>query len=216
MSEELTLLKERATAMGIAYSPNIGLGTLKAKIEAALNDTPAPPAEEGLTPAPETTVVSSQLNTAANDALRHDVSLAVSEKRVSGSVLSPAQQKMQLRKEQTKEQMRLVRIRVTCLNPVKKDLRGEIITVANAILGTVRKFVPFGEATDAGYHVPFIIYNELKSRRFQSVKTRRGPKNEIVLENRLVPEFALEVLEPLTPKELEQLARQQAAAAGVE
>ena len=115
------------------------------------------------------------------------------------------------------EQMKLVRLRISNLDPKKKDLRGEVITVGNDIMGKVAKFVPYGEVTDNGYHVPQCIYNELKSRKFLHIRTTKNPRtSEAQVEQRLVPEFALEVLPQLTAEELTQLAAQQAASGGVD
>lgn len=195
MSEELTLLKERATTMGISYSPNIGIEALKAKINDKLKaDEPADPVVEEEPAAP---VVAANAPAAPRK-------------------LTAAEALAKERQEQYETQMRLVRLRITNLNPVKKDLRGEIFTVANGIIGTVRKFIPYGEVTDNGFHVPFILFNELKDRKFVSVKVRKVPGGQDHIEQRLVPEFALEELPMLSQKELDQLARQQAAAAGME
>lgn len=197
--DELTLLKERATAMGIAYSPNIGLETLKGKINAKLLEDQEPEQAS---------------EQEAEQGLEQESVAAAPPPPVAR--LSPAEQMVKLRREQRLEQMKLVRIRISNLNPIKKDLRGEIFTVANAIIGTVRKYVPYGEESDAGYHVPYIIYNELKDRKFVSIKTRKGLNGKKVIEQRLVPEFAIEVLPPLTQEELAQLAAHQAASAGME
>lgn len=129
--------------------------------------------------------------------------------------LSKVQQDAKLRKELQQSAMKLVRLRITNLNPDKKDLQGEIFTVANRFIGNVRKFVPYGEVTDGGYHVPTIIYKQLKARKFLSVKTRRGPKGEILVEQNWASEFALEVLPQLTKDELSKLAATQAAAGSV-
>lgn len=192
MSEELTLLKERATSMGIAYSPNIGIESLKHKIQAKL-DAPANEDDYDAEGALEAVYVKAQ-----------------SKARSAGNDLQA------LREQQTTEQLKLVRLRITNLNPSKKDLQGEIFSVANAIVGTVTKFIPYGEVTDNGYHVPFILYTELEDRKFVSIKIRKAPNGQDVVEQRLVPEFALEVLPQLTKDELAKLAAQQAAAAGIE
>lgn len=55
------------------------------------------------------------------------------------------------------EEMKLIRLRIANMNPAKADLNGEIFTVANKVIGTVRKFVPYGDATENGYHVPNVI-----------------------------------------------------------
>lgn len=128
-----------------------------------------------------------------------------------------AQRKARIRKKQLAEQMVLVRCRIANLNPSKRDLRGEIFTIANKYIGTVRKFIPYGEATDNGYHIPKILYEELKSKKFLQVNTRndRGAGNQIVIDQRWVPEFSIEVLPQLTQEELDKLAASQAAAGGV-
>ena len=113
--------------------------------------------------------------------------------------------------------MALVRVRITNLDPKKKDLPGEIITVANQYIGTVRKYVPFGEVTDNGYHVPQCIFKVLDSRRFLNIRTIRDAKSgRIRVETNYAKEFALEVLPQLTNEELNQLAANQAAGRNVD
>lgn len=111
------------------------------------------------------------------------------------------------------EQMKLVRVRITNMDPKKKDIPGEIITVANEYLGTVSKYIPFGEVTDNGYHIPQCLFTELESRRFLNIrviKDSRTGTNRVETNN--AREFALEVLPPLTKDELKDLAIAQAAA----
>lgn len=108
------------------------------------------------------------------------------------------------------EQMKLVRIRISCLDPKKKELEGEIITVANSYIGTVRKFVPYGEKTDNGYHVPYCIYQFLKDRQFLQIRTRKVGGKEFA-ETNWVKEFSIEVLPQLTKEELADLAAAQLA-----
>jgi len=98
------------------------------------------------------------------------------------------------------------------MDPKKRDLPGEIVTVGNEYLGMVSKFIPFGEATDAGYHVPHILYTFLKNRKFLNVKTTKRANGQIKIEQSWANEFALEILPPLTQEELNKLANAQAAA----
>lgn len=114
-----------------------------------------------------------------------------------------------------REAMKLIRIHIVNLDPKKKDLQGEIITVGNDMIGTVRKFVPYGEITEKGYHVPNIIYKMLKKRKFLNIRTRRGPKGEQIVEQNWAQEFSITVLPPLTKEELHDLAVAQAAAGSV-
>lgn len=123
--------------------------------------------------------------------------------------------KGQFRARKRKEANKLVRIRLTCLNPVKKEWPGEVFTFVNSVVGTIRKFIPF-EGADDGYHVPVVIYNMLKARKcqvFVTVKDSRGGK---VRQGKQINEFAIEVLPPLTKEELEDLAVRQAASYAID
>ena len=120
--------------------------------------------------------------------------------------------KMTLGQKIRAEQTRLIRVRIQNLDPKKKDLPGEIITVANEYMGTVRKFVPFGEVTDNGYHIPYCIYEFLKERKFINITTRKGKSGLPDIRATEAREFSIEVLPPLTEAELAQLAQAQIAA----
>ena len=127
-NEELELLKERADKLGIQYSSKIGIETLRAKVNAKLE---------------EQTIKD--------------------EKQLS---------KAELREKIKKEQLKLVRIKLTCLNPMKKAWRGEILTVANSVIGTVKKFIPFEpKFYTNGYHVPYCIYKLLEDKTFLNIVT---------------------------------------------
>ena len=180
---ELDLLREQATMLGISFSGNTGVDTLKKKIADKLADKPD----------------------AKSDKPDENAATAESAEKTLG----------QFRQEQIAEHTRLIRCRITCLNPAKADLRGEFIGAGNDIIGTIRKFVPYGEGSENGYHLEAILVNELRSRQFNQVKTSRGDKGQVVITQKLVNEYAIQELDPLTPKELEDLARVQAAAAGL-
>lgn len=111
------------------------------------------------------------------------------------------------------KQMRQVRVRVTNMDPKKKDLPGEIWTVANEYLGTVRKFVPYGEQTDDGFHIPYCLYRLLDSKRFLHIRDVKDRTTGIVRQDKVwAKEFSLDVLPTLTQGELDRLAAAQAAA----
>jgi len=172
--EELDLLKDRATMMGIAFSPNIGLATLKERVNAQL----------------------------AGDE---------KEDKEFKENLKKEESPQEIRKRLQKEQLKLIRVRISCMNPAKRDLNGEFFSVSNKFLGTVKKFIPFGEATDNGYHIPLILYNNLKARKFQQIKLKKV-NGQDTHETRMVPEFAFEVLPPLSENDLKELKDQQEAA----
>ena len=48
------------------------------------------------------------------------------------------------------------------MNPAKKEWTGEIMTVGNRVIGSVKKFIPFN--ADDGWHVPYIMYEQLRER----------------------------------------------------
>lgn len=203
--DELTMLKQRATMMGIVFSNNIGLDTLKKKIEDKMNDVP----ETAAAPAPM--VDPAPVNEAAANPV---------EPTPVSDLLAQAEQpvkKLSLRNYLMQEATKLVRIRISCMDTKKQDLPGEFFTVANEYIGTVRKYVPFGEQTDNGYHVPFCIYEMLKSREFLHIQTVTHPVTKaITTKTRYIKEFAIEVLPPLTPAELKQLAADQTASGRLE
>lgn len=184
--DELSLLKDRAKLMGIKFSNNIGLDSLREKVNA----------KQAGEESPVEVVAKVNPLAAAGDAVE----------------AAPVK-KLSLRQYMVKEQMKLVRLRIQNLDPKKKDLPGEVLCVANESLGTIKKFIPYGDASDDGYHVPFCIYTEMQSRRFQNVRTFTDKNTgQIRIESSWVREFSLEVLPPLTKAELVQLAAAQAAA----
>ena len=115
-----------------------------------------------------------------------------------------AQRNVRLRKNAAK----LVRVNVTCMNPAKKEWEGEIFTAGNSIVGTHKKYVPFN--TEDGWHIPQIILNQILQRKcqvFYSAKDDRGNK---IRKGKQIKEFAVDILPPLTPEELKDLAQRQA------
>jgi hypothetical protein len=119
-----------------------------------------------------------------------------------------------MRADMKAREMKLIRLRITNMNESKADLNGEIFCVMNKYLGIVKRFVPYGEPTDEGWHVPYVIYKQLRDRKFLQVKTKTV-KGQIQVDTRWVKEFNLEIMDPLTETELKQLATAQAAAAGL-
>ncbi len=168
--QELELLKERATKMGITFHAAIGVEKLKKRIELKLAETAKEPKK---------------------------ASLSDYEKR--------QMQYTRLRKEAN----RLIRIRITCMNPDKKNWTGEIMSVSNAVIGTVRKFIPFG--LEAGFHVPAVLLKMIKNRQYQQYSQVTLPNGRKTMVSKMLPEFAVEVMQPITKEELDDLAQRQLA-----
>jgi hypothetical protein len=205
---ELSLLKERAKLMNISFSNNISVDALRKKIQDKLDAEQ--PAETGETDDEDEAPVAEVAGPGpvSTDELAAPVAAA--------QPLSRKAQVQQMRDELIAEQTRLIRVRITNLDPKKKDLPGEIVTVGNEFIGTIRKYVPFGEATDGGYHIPFCIYTQLEERKFLSITVKKGPDGREAVSHRQAKEFAIEVLPQLTQAELNQLAAAQAAAGLIE
>lgn len=150
--------------------------------------------------------------------LREKINAAASDEAVKEPVQSAPQANEetlnQKRARLKKDALELVRIRVTCMNPAKAEWEGEIFTAGNSGVGSVTKFVPFN--ADAGWHVPRIIYQQLAERQcqiFTTVTDSRGNKSR---KGKLIREFAIEVLPPLTKEELHELAQRQAMAKAID
>lgn len=187
--DELTMLKERANVMGVSFSNNIGIEALRKRIDdklAGMNTDEVPAAE-----------TNAFTGTTTNT-------------EVGSKAATPT-----LRQYLFDENMKMVRVKITNLDPKKREWPGEIKTVANKYIGTVRKFIPFGDATDEGYHIPQCIYKMLKRCKYQDIKVVKKNGKETVT-SRWVSEYAIELLPPLSQEELRQLATAQQAVGSVD
>ena len=114
----------------------------------------------------------------------------------------------QRRQRLKKEALALVRIRLTCMNPAKAEWDGEIVTAGNSLIGSVKKYIPFN--ADEGWHVPHILLQQLRERQCQVFVSAKDARGNNVRKGKLIKEFAIEVLPPLTQDELAEMARRQA------
>jgi hypothetical protein len=93
------------------------------------------------------------------------------------------------------------------MNPMKKEWPGEMFSAGSAKLGTFKKYVPFDGNP---YHIPQIIYDMIQERKCSTFYTERDERGREKRVSRLIKEFAIEDLAPLTSQELEDLAKVQA------
>lgn len=107
---------------------------------------------------------------------------------------------------------RLVRVIVTCRNPNKSEWPGEIFTVSNSVVGSIKKYVPFDNTE--GWHVPQIIVNMMRERKCQVFYTTKDNRGNKIRKGRQINEFAIEVLDPLTETQLKELGQRQLMASG--
>lgn len=186
---ELETLKARADQMGLQYHPSIGVDKLREKVLAALASDEAKP----------------------NDQAAQTQEPPVAQAPAQPVEETPGQQLQRLKRQA----MELVRIRLTCMNPAKKDWPGEIITVGNSLVGSIKKFVPFTGAED-GWHVPRIMYEMLVARECQVFSTGKTARGVTMRQSKMIREFAIELLPNLTEKELHDLAQRQAMAGSID
>lgn len=180
-AEMLENLKARADTLGVEYSPKLKDPTkLSAKIDAHLEALEA--AKEG---------------GSADDKGEKEKP----EKASKGPTL---------REKIRRDALRLHRVHVICNNPNKNDLDGEIFTVGNKYTGAIRKFIPYGEGSENGWHVPHILLENLRGRKYLSVTTKQLKTGEMDIKQRWVPEFNIIELPPLTEEEMADLKHQQA------
>lgn len=132
------------------------------------------------------------------------------EKPAEPVVAAVAESQKQKHNRLKAEMNALVRIRITCMNPNKREWEGEFFSVGNRITGQMTKYVPY----DHIFHVPQMILMMIQERQcqiFHTVKDNRGRKSR---KGKLIKEFGVEILPPLSTKELKELAQRQAMSSG--
>lgn len=115
-------------------------------------------------------------------------------------------------KKLTREQeaMKLVRIIVSPNDPVKAGLPGGIFTVCSSKINrgrAIKKFVPFNN--DEGWHVPNAIYKQIENAQMQKFKKVKLPNGDTAMEPYIAKMYNVQVLPPLTEKEVADLAAAQ-------
>lgn len=130
------------------------------------------------------------------------------DEKLGGKTIQEGETKASRNARLRKEANKLVRVSISCMNPNKKNWPGEIISVGNSAIGTIKKFIPFEDAED-GYHIPVVILNELKERKYLAHKIKRVDGKKVKVKYQ-AKEFSIDELEPLTVEELKQLAAKQA------
>lgn len=181
--DEKEVLMQRADKLGIKYSNNIGLETLRERINAKLEEREAVVEEEEVEEEPKK-----------------------KETKTAAQVKETEVQKAR------KEALKLVRVNITSMENTKNNLSGEIFTVSNGVVGTIKRYIPFG----VDWHIEQILLNTLKEKEFQRFGTEKTPGGQTVRRAKSVPAYAIQILPPLTEKELEDLRKSQMARQTIE
>lgn len=213
---ELDSLKARAKALGLKHSNNINVDTLRAKIDEhveALEAKRQPTqTESDIARQGEVAMAPQPVRPTATQRNKLPPLSVMLEMTVDDLMRQPERKrKMIIRARQMHTEMALVRCQIYNNNPAKNDLHGEIFSVQNKYLGVVRKYIPYGEFTDNGYHVPRILVNMLRTKKYIQTRSIKNPDGTERVEHRHAPEFTINELRPLTVDELKQLANMQGA-----
>ena len=156
--DELTTLKAKADLMGIQYSPNIGLDTLRERVNKHLQDTEQ------------------------NQQQPVNAAPVIVDTRM--------------------ESMKLVKVIVTSMDQTKKDYPGEVFTVSNAVIPTIKRFVPFGVET----HVEKILLDVIKDKQCLQLVEDSQAKIKGMKKKKIIRAYAVQELPQLTAEELEEPA----------
>lgn len=228
--ESIEDVRAAATELGVSFSGNSGIDTLKGKVIEAIKATPS----EDETPTGPTDAEIAEENAKAkakeaeketspiiednDDEDEIEVAKVATPNRLSIEELlemDPNEvEDVKIRRQVIRAKaMRLHRVRITNLDPSDAALDGAIITVVNKYISKVSKFIPFGEAGDNGYHVEEVLLNAMKTKKYAMRKEIKGAKFGVKqYKTVMVPKYSIEVLPPLTKEEVAALAQRQSAA----
>lgn len=229
--DELESLKARATKLGITLDGRWGVEKLREVVNAAIQGdkpvseptttpvtqaAPAPvaapaPAVKAVEQAPavvKEAPVENEIKSPVEVTKMPSLADAMLTKEVADAgPESEGQKKNRLRREA----MALVRVRVSCMDPQKKNLKGELLCVSNKNFGTVQRFIPFNRE----WHIEKVLYDALAEKEYMVFdREKTGRAGIEVVTPRNVPAFNIQVLPPLTKGELKDLAQRQAMADG--
>jgi len=117
--------------------------------------------------------------------------------------------KQQRHDELRKSQTKLIRVIVHCNNDNKSEMKGDFFTASNKIVGDYKKFVPFDN--EEGFHIPQILLDTMRDKQCLKFRSQKNADGVEIKAPYLAKEYTIEVLPPLTQKELDKLAAAQKA-----
>jgi hypothetical protein len=213
--ETVDELRVAATSINVTFSGNTGEGTLRKKVIDNLKAK-----QQALEDEDEDEIGSLFGNEV--EEIQVAPPIKKKEKKTVNDLLTMDPNTVEdplLRRQIVRAQaLRLVRIKLSNLDPSDSQLEGAIITVSNKYTGKVSKYVPFNEdAAPNGYHVPMIIYNHLKNQKFALRKEVKGGSFGVKrYKTSMINKFSIEVLPQLTARELAELASHQRASHAID
>jgi hypothetical protein len=151
------------------------------------------------------------------DSLREKVNAKITgEDSDAGETVTIKNEKNEheFRKQKIAEAKKLVRVIVVPMDPLKVQWPGDIFSVSNGVIGTVRHYVPFNN--EEGWHLPQVLVNHLKQQKCQIFRMQKNAKGQMIPVSRLINAYAVTELPALTQDELTELARRQVATKSID
>ena len=219
----ITELKEIASELGLGHFANIGMETLKGKIRDWCQEhgiSEDDPVLRGCLQMPsdgsridskaqkEDGMVDSS-SKAETGAVSSEKAFSEKIEKLRNLTFEEADKRHMESEEKSvwKKAMKLVRVQISCNNPNKTSYQGEIFSARNKFIPEVKKFVPFNVPT----HVPQILLNMIKEKQLQTFVTEKLPNGMQTKRSKLVPEYSITVLSPLTSEEFNAIRQKQLA-----
>lgn len=106
---------------------------------------------------------------------------------------------------------KLVRVTILSNDPLKKEYQGEMFTVGNAVIGTIRKYIPFGRM----WLVPQILVNVLEEKEMQLFETVNLSNGGTTRVPRTIKAYNIIRHALPTKEEIEELAKAQGLRGGL-
>ena len=208
-------LRKLAKDLNVPFSGNTGLETLRNKLSDHLNmfltSNPINPSEFD---EPDLSGYSKDL-----EEIQVNKPVRVQKPKIDLLTVDPSTiEDLSLRREAIRAQaLRLVRVKIQNLDPNDAAVTGAIISLQNKYTGKVSKLIPFGDETENGYHIPWMMYEHLKQWKFPLRKEVRGGRFGVkTYKTVMTNKFNVEILPPLSMSELTELKNLQRASQSID
>lgn len=239
-TDDLNDLRDMAKSMGISYSGNSSAGTIKNKLvealrlmiadenpdtgDSSLDGESLPDLESDDAPA----VAMGGAGSIFDGGSGEHVQVYKPKGKTKGNVplsdhdlinMDPTKiEDPALRRRAVRARaLRLIRVKVTNLNPGDAPLSAMIITANNKYTGKVSRLVPFGDNDGNGWHVEKILLDHMRQMKFPLRKEKKGNRTGVKQYTTIMsPKFSIEELPPLTPEQIKELAARQRAAGSID
>lgn len=214
MDFTLEQLKEIAKKVSLTHSPNIGLDNLKTKLTTYLEEANTTLEEvwkdiesANTFSTDNATVIITEPTTSPEPTIP-DENLNPEIERLKKLTFSGVEttQAMLDEAEQTKESLRLIHCIITCHDPAKASLDGELFITRNAEVSVIKKFIPF----NVPYHVPQMLLNVIEEKQCQFFIKREvnGIPQPIA---KMKSAYSIKILPPITPEQVNSIRNRQLA-----